>query len=50
MRSLVVAGAVIPSQIARRARCARTPADGQSDLFRNRLDTLIDMRHELVWL
>ena len=28
----------------------RSPADGESDLFRNRLDNLIDMRHELVWL
>lgn len=27
-----------------------TPADGESDLFRNRLDALIDMRHELVRL
>ena len=26
------------------------PADGESDLFRNRLDALIDMRHELVRL
>jgi IS5 family transposase len=27
-----------------------TPADGESELFRNRLDNLVDMRHELVWL
>ena len=27
-----------------------TPADGESDLFRHRLDNLIDMRHELVRL
>jgi IS5 family transposase len=27
-----------------------TPTDGESDLFRNRLDNLIDMRHELVQL
>ena len=27
-----------------------TPADGESDLFRNRLVNLIDMRHELVRL
>jgi IS5 family transposase len=27
-----------------------TPAEGESDLFRNRLDILIDMRHELVRL
>jgi IS5 family transposase len=27
-----------------------TPADGESDLFRNRLDNLVDMRHELVRL
>ena len=27
-----------------------TPADDESDLFRNRLDNLIDMRHELVRL
>ncbi len=26
------------------------PADGDSDLFRDRLDNLIDMRHELVRL
>jgi IS5 family transposase len=41
---------VIPSRIERRARCARTPADSESDLFRNRLDNLIDMPHELVRL
>jgi IS5 family transposase len=28
----------------------RSPADGESDLFRNRLDNLIDMRHEFVRL
>ena len=28
----------------------RSPADGENDLFRNRLDNLIDMRHELVRL
>ena len=27
-----------------------SPADGESDLFRNRLDSLIDMRHEFVRL
>ena len=27
-----------------------TPADGEADLFRHRLDNLIDMRHELVRL
>jgi IS5 family transposase len=27
-----------------------TPADGESDLFRNRLDNLIDLRHEFVRL
>ena len=27
-----------------------TPADGESDLFRNRLDNLIDKRHELARL
>jgi hypothetical protein len=27
-----------------------TPADGESALFRNRLDNLIDMRHEFVRL
>ena len=27
-----------------------TPADGETDLFRNRLDNMIDMRHELVRL
>ena len=27
-----------------------TPADGESDLFRNRLDNLVDMRHEFVRL
>ena len=27
-----------------------TPAHGESDLFRNRLDNLVDMRHELVRL
>ena len=25
-----------------------SPADGESDLFRNRLDSLIDRRHEFV--
>jgi IS5 family transposase len=25
-----------------------TPADGETDMFRNRLDNMIDMRHELV--
>jgi hypothetical protein len=25
-----------------------SPADDESDLFRNRLDSLIDMRHEFV--
>jgi len=27
-----------------------TPADGETDMFRNRLDNMIDMRHELVRL
>jgi transposase, IS5 family len=27
-----------------------SPADDESDLFRNRLDSLIDMRHEFVRL
>jgi transposase, IS5 family len=27
-----------------------TPADGEADMFRNRLDNMIDMRHELVRL
>jgi IS5 family transposase len=27
-----------------------TPADGEADMFRNRLDNIIDMRHELVRL
>jgi transposase, IS5 family len=27
-----------------------TPAAGETDMFRNRLDNLIDMRHELVRL
>lgn len=27
-----------------------TPADGETDMFRNRLDAMIDMRHELVRL
>jgi hypothetical protein len=27
-----------------------TPASGETDLFRNRLDNMIDMRHELVRL
>ncbi len=25
-----------------------TAADGETDMFRNRLDNMIDMRHELV--
>jgi IS5 family transposase len=27
-----------------------TPAAGETDMFRNRLDNMIDMRHELVRL
>jgi hypothetical protein len=27
-----------------------TPADGETDMFRNRLDNMIDMRHDLVRL
>lgn len=27
-----------------------TPASGETDMFRNRLDNMIDMRHELVRL
>ena len=27
-----------------------TPADGETDMFRNRLDNMNDMRHELVRL
>ena len=42
-------GAVIPSrnreEIPMRPHPVPSPADGESDLFRNRLDSLIDMRH-----
>jgi hypothetical protein len=29
---------------------APTPAEGETDMFRNRLDNMIDMRHEWVRL
>ena len=37
-------------EVRRGLRCGRTDKDGAGDLFRARLDQIIDMRHELVQL